>query len=351
MQAHALPTTEVSDHQLGWILTEDIRSTRGKRLFRKGTRIQQDMLERWDEVAPATLHLIEPGPDDLHEDEAGRRIAAAVSGEGLRVKGPIQSRFNLIADRKGLLRIDVDLLREVNRVDGATVFSLLDRQSVVSGKVVAGVKVTPIVLPQSQVAEIERICASDERPPIAVLPFTPNKAFVVATEGLNEKMRARFEQMVHRKMNWYGSEVMEIQFVDPTPVAVAEALQYGLSKGATILMAAGGNTIDPLDPIFLALDEIDANMIHLGAPAHPGSMFWLAEVGGVPIFNLASCSMYSQTTVGDLILPLVMTGQQVVSDDIVEIGYGGLLERDMAFRFPDYDAESSDEGDNDDEEE
>ncbi len=344
MRAHTIDSTTVGDRQLGWILAEEVRSTAGKRLFRKGSRIDQRVLEQWAEVAPATLHLIEPEPDDLHEDEAGRRIAAAVAGEGLRIKGPIQSRFNLIADRKGLLRVDADLLRDVNRVMGATVFSLLDRQTVVSGKVVAGVKVTPITLPEERVREIERLCAEAARPPIVVLPFAPKRVFVVATEGLNEKMRQRFEEIVARKINWYGSELVGVQFVDADPESVARALQEGLSLGANILMAAGGNTIDPLDPIFLALDEIEAEMVHFGAPAHPGSMFWLAEVSDVPIISLASCSMYSKATVADLILPLVMTGQKVVSDDIVELGYGGLLEREMAFRFPDYDAESSDEG-------
>jgi hypothetical protein len=72
-------------------------------------------------------------------------------------------------------------------------------------------------------------------------------------------------------------------------------------------------------------------------------MFWLAESDGVPIVNLASCSMYSRATVADLILPLIMTGQRVSEDVIIDLGYGGLLEREMAFRFPDYDAESSDE--------
>lgn len=350
MQAHALQSTTIDERHMGWVLAEDVRSTEGKRLFRKGSRVDSDVLDQWQNVASGTLHLIEPETGDLHEDVAGRRIAEAVSGEGLRIKGPIQSRFNLIADRKGLLRVDADLLRDVNRVAGATVFSLLDRQTVVSGKVVAGVKVTPITLPDAQVAEIERLCAAAVRPPVVVLPFAAKKVFVVATEGLNDKMRARFGEMVARKVNWYGSDVMDVQFVDADPGSVAQAFRDGLSRGANILMAAGGNTIDPLDPIFLALDEIDAHMVHFGAPAHPGSMFWLAEVDDVPIFNLASCSMYSKATVADLILPLVMTGHRVVSDDIVELGYGGLLEREMAFRFPDYDSESSDEGDDTSEE-
>jgi hypothetical protein len=350
MQAHELKVSELSVEHIGWILAEDMRSNEGKRLFRKGTKVDDAVLEIWPSVEPGKMHVIEPQAGDLHEDVAGKRIAEAVSGEGLTIKGPVQSRYNLVAAHKGLFRVDMDLLREVNRVDGATVFSLLDRQPVVAGKVVAGVKVTPITLPESHVEKIEQIVASAERPPLVVLPFQPKRIFVVATEGLNEKMRERFRGMVERKMRWYGSEVIDVQFVDGAPDAVAEAFRHGLDIGADILMAAGGNTIDPLDPIYRALDQIDARMIHFGAPAHPGSMFWLAETGEVPIFNLASCSMYSRATVADLILPLVMTGQQVVSDDIVELGYGGLLERDMAFRFPDYDAETSDEGEEVDEE-
>ncbi len=118
-----------------------------------------------------------------------------------------------------------------------------------------------------------------------------------------------------------------------------------LASGVDVILAAGGNTIDPLDPLLLALSDVGAEMIHFGAPSHPGSMFWLAQAGDTPIVNLASCSMYSKATVADLVLPLVMTGKQVRRSDIVEIGYGGLLERDMAFRFPDYAADLQRRGD------
>jgi molybdopterin biosynthesis enzyme len=110
-----------------------------------------------------------------------------------------------------------------------------------------------------------------------------------------------------------------------------------------ILLIAGGNTIDPLDPAYLALGETEGRMIHFGAPSHPGSMFWLAEIGDVPVFNLASCSMYSMSTFADLVLPLVMTGERVTEEEIDEFGYGGLLEREMRFRFPPYDQDVSDE--------
>ena len=55
--------------------------------------------------------------------------------------------------------------------------------------------------------------------------------------------------------------------------------------------------------------------------------------------------MYSRATVADLVLPWVMAGEQVTADDLASLGYGGLLDRDMGWRFPDYDADAVDEPD------
>jgi hypothetical protein len=338
-------TADVGTGQLGWILAHEVRHADGSRLFRKGAIIDDAILQRWGDAAPGEAHLIEPDAGDVHEDEAGRRVCVAVAGDGIRIKGPIQSRYNLISERKGLLRVDIDLLRAINRVDGVTVFSLLDRQPVLPGKIIAGVKVTPIVVPGSAIDEVERLVSIAPRPPLVVLPYARKRVAVLATEGLNDRMRERFTRSVEQKINWYGSDVLEVRFIGSAPGEIAATFRDFLESGADILLAAGGNTIDPLDPLLLALGEIDAEMVHFGAPAHPGSMFWLARKGDVPIFNLASCSMYSRATVADLILPLVMTGKRVTSDDIVELGYGGLLEREMAFRFPDYEAETSDDED------
>lgn len=344
-QAHALLADEVGEDQLGWILAHQVRDRDGKKLFRKGMTIDAEALSRWSEAERGELHLIEPEPGDLHEDEAGQRVSTVVSGDGIWSKGPFQSRYHLIAERKGLLRVDAELLRRINSVSGVTVFTLLDRQPVLPGKIVAGVKVTPLTIPEASITEVEQIVESSGHAPLVVLPFAPKRVAVLATEGLNERLRSRFREVVEKKMGWYGSEVTDVRFISSERGEIAETMQVFLEGGADVVMAAGGNTIDPLDPLLLALSDIDAEMVHFGGPSHPGSMFWLAQVGEIPVINLATCSMYSRSTVADLILPLVMTGQRVTSADIVEIGYGGLLEREMAFRFPDYDAETSDEAD------
>jgi hypothetical protein len=46
--------------------------------------------------------------------------------------------------------------------------------------------------------------------------------------------------------------------------------------------------------------------------------------------------MFSQATVFDLVLPRLLAGRAVGPEELAAFGHGGLLNRDMAFRFPPY---------------
>jgi hypothetical protein len=69
-------------------------------------------------------------------------------------------------------------------------------------------------------------------------------------------------------------------------------------------------------------------------------MFWLAYRAELPIFNLASCSMFSKATIADVVLPWIMTGERVKPETLASLGMGGLLDRGMTHRFPPYDQDS-----------
>lgn len=343
-RAYALRTTDVTAAHLGWVLTDELLDRDGRRLVRKGAILDSAVLARLAEAQPGEVHLIELDADDLHEDAAGLRIARAVAGAGIRIANPQQSRYDLIAEHKGLPRVDADLLRAVNRVGDVTVYTMLDRQPVDAGTVLASVKITPIAIVEARVVAVERLCRAAAQPLLMIQPFQPKRVAVVTTEDLGPQARARFQAAIERKLRWLGSELTDLRVVGPTADAVAATFRDFLAADNDIVLAAGGNTIDPLDPIELALDLIGAPIVHRGAPTR-GSMFWLAQAGAVPIVNLASSRMYIGGAVGDVILPLLLssTGQQITPDDIIEIGYGGLPGSAIALRFPPYDAEPSDE--------
>jgi hypothetical protein len=317
------------------VITEDVKL--GDRRIRKGHRLTADdaplltLLDR-------PIHAVVLESADVHEDDASARLAAAVAGPGLEIRGPSFSRYNLVAESKGLLRVDPGALLRLNRLPGVAIFTLEDRIPVVPGKIVTGVKVTPVTVAEATVRQAEAIAS--EGPVVQVVPFRPLQVGVISTEGPDWRVRDRFQSSVAQKIGWYGGSVIGFSDLPRNAEAIAAQIERLEREGADLVLAAGGNTIDPLDPTLQSLELAGADIVRFGAPAHPGSMFWLAYRGGLPIFNLASCSMFSKSTIADVVLPWIMTGERVEADTLAALGFGGLLDRGMAFRFPPYDVDT-----------
>lgn len=314
------------------VIAEDVKI--GKTRIRKGHRLEADDLPLLREL-DRPVHAIVLEAEDVHEDDAGGRLARAVAGQGLEIRGPSFSRYNLVATHKGLLRVNAEALLALNLLPGVAIFTLEDRIPVAPGKIVCGVKVTPVAVAEATLREAEAIAAI--APVIEVVPFRAMQVGVISTEGPDWRVREKFESSVQQKIGWYGSEVLGFSDQPREAEAIAAEIARSIDAGADLVLAAGGNTIDPLDPTLQALELADARVVRFGAPAHPGSMFWLAYRGDVPIFNLASCSMFSKSTIADVVLPWIMTGERVSPEALAGLGFGGLLDRGMTHRFPPYD--------------
>jgi len=319
-------------------------------LFRKGDLLNPaDRAEILSKVSslvehapPAyTLHLIEMTEGEVSEDEAGVRLAHMVGGPGIDYKGPIESRVNLVSNRRGLLRIDLDRLNRLNELPGVAVFTLYDAMAVNAGTEVAGAKVIPLVYPLDLLEQVAPIAAGG--PVIDVLPFKPFKVGVIVREQLAPGPQARFMEAVRHKLAWFGAEALGVAVAENDPRSLVERFLAFKEQKADLILHVGGHASDPLDPVFPALAQLDIQMERLGAPAHPGTLFWLAYWQNTAIFGLASCGMFSRTTLGDLFLARLMAGERLTSATIARMGYGGLFTREMAFRFPPYGLKNQDD--------
>ncbi len=333
-RAHAILTTDVTTAHLGYALTHDVLTEERDVLVPKGTVLDEESIDRLRTAPTTEMHLLEIESGEVHENVGGARVARAVCGQGLRVAGPSQSRYDLVANEKGLLRVDPALLAQINDVADVTVYTMLDRQPVAADTVVASVKITPIAIAEERIAQVEHRSAGG--PVVWLRPFQPKRVGVLALDGVDAGTRSRFETAIERRLHWYGSSLLDLRYVQPNPESVADALREFLDQGAGLILTGGGNTIDPLDPIERALEPAGGRLVHRGAPTR-GSMFWLAQAGDVPIINLASCRMWTGNALGDLILPLVMAGETVTREDILAIGYGGLPGSAVKLRFAPYD--------------
>jgi hypothetical protein len=324
-----------ADELVGTVLCHDVRDGAGKIVRAKGATLDSEgavavLAAPWEEI-----HVLALDPGDLHEEQAGARLASAVVGDGVEVKGYTGGQWALAATRRGLLRVDVKALAEVNAHGPISVFTLFDGQPVEAGEVVARAKVTPLVVAETTLQAVEAT-ARRAGGVMGVKAFRPLTVGVVARERLDDKQRVRFETALRQKIDWAGGALLPVRYAGAAPQSVVAELTALDQAGGDLLIVAGASALDPLDPVFGGLQLMGASMERHGAPAHPGSLLWVARFRGKGILGMPTCGMFSQATTFDLVLPRVFAGEPVGNAEIAALGHGGLLSRDMAYRFPQY---------------
>ncbi len=318
----------------GSVVTMTLRDAAGHVLVEKGALLRdgdRDLLARarWER-----LHLVRIDEGDLSESVAGNRLACAVAGTGVEVAAPAGGQWSLRASSRGILHVDRAALSRVNAVEDLSVYTLYDGQVVDVGETVARAKVIPFVVADLVIREAEHVCAAAR--PVSVQPFVPRRVAALVLESLADRGRERFHESFGEKVAWFGGTLTGIRQAPAERDAVVGALRATLAEGADIVVVAGTHAMDPLDPALVALDAMRAERVRRGVPAHPGSLCWLYRYGRQWVAGLPSCGVMSQATIFDLMLTWLFADMPVTSDRLAAIGHGGLLTRDMAFRFPPY---------------
>src|SRR2546423_7511145 len=152
-----------ADDVKGRVLVHDLAPD-----LRKGTILGEQHLERARQSGE--IHVVELEPGDLHEDEAARRLAAALAAPGLEATAPVQSQARLVARRRGLVRVRGEVVDAINALGSISVFTLMDGQAVGEDEEVAGCKVTPVAVPGGLIEHAERLCR-ERGAVIELLPF------------------------------------------------------------------------------------------------------------------------------------------------------------------------------------
>jgi hypothetical protein len=342
---------------VGAVLTRDLGV--GGARWSKGRRLSAADLDAIAGAPPgAPVNVLCPDADEVHEDEAGLRLATAVAGgdPGLSLRGPVQSRVDLLAAAPGVVAIRPAALERVNRLDPLEVFTVFDGQVVAVGDLVASVKIGPHLVREATLAAGEAV-ARRGGPLVRVRPFRPARLAVLVKEHVTGAARERFEGSVRAKAAGLGAVLTGIAYVPDERSAVTEALAAavravrpargeagGETGGVTesrraipgIVLTAGGASTDPADPYFVAVGALGGRVVRHGVPAHPGSMLWLARVGRVAVVGLPSCGAFSKATAADLLLPRLVAGESPTAATAARLAQGGILTRSQRFRFPAY---------------
>jgi hypothetical protein len=331
------------DDLAGAVLLAPVRLPEGQ--LRKGTRLDLTQAgailgaARAGGLAEVRGAWLDPG--DLHEDEAARRLAGAAAGAGVDPRPPRQSRLDLTARWDGVLHVRVAALTRLNAIDPLEVFTLYHGQAVIAGQVVGSVKVAPHVVAEAAVNTGVRI-AEAAGALLEVRPYQALEVGAIAQEAISGASLARFEAGARFKIEALGSRFAgTIVVSDTDPPAAERAARAALvwavrERELPVVLVGGVSAGDPLSPFYAALENLGGRVLRRGVPAHPGSMIWLAELEGSRLLGLPQCGMFTLATAADLVLPRLLTGEALTAAELADLAHGGVLVKEMRFRFPAY---------------
>lgn len=279
------------------------------------------------------ITVLVPDAGELAQPDASARLAEGVAGPGIAPDSPHQGQVNLRAAIAGLLRVDPAAVARLNRSGVALVATALDGRVVREGETVAIVK-APALFVES--AKVERALGRLRgRPVVRVAPFRAQRVALVAGTRIRRAQLEVATRHLSSHLEHFGAQLIATRHLDnDDPGEIARTYRALLEDGVELVLTAGSIMLDPEDPFIVAARRVRARIACIGAPIDPGTMFWVAYAGEVPMFGLASCELYGRLSIFDLLLPYALAGEPITRDLLAELGYGGLLSETQHARRP-----------------
>lgn len=326
------------EEAVGSVLCHDITQIlpgefKGRR-FKKGDIICEEDILVLRSLGKNHLYVWEQQEDMVHENDAALFLKDIAMGEGLSYGEIKEGKISFQAVCDGLFKVDARRLFELNMQEGISFAALMNDTPVKQGQDVAGTRVIPLVIEQDKL-DAAKIALQGEKI-ICVVPMRSYKVGVVTTgtEVYEKRITDKFGPVIIDKMQEYGCEVLGQTFVPDDKEQIKAAINDWLNKGAEMIFCTGGMSVDPDDMTPLAIKEIGAEVVTYGTPVLPGAMFLLAYYGDIAVMGLPGCVMHAKTTVFDLILPRILTGEKITRQDIAAFGHGGLCLQCEVCRYP-----------------
>ena len=303
--------------------------------FRRGHVVRKNDIPKFLDLGKKELYVLTLAPGEVHEEDAARRMARAVTGRNLKLTAPREGKVDFIAKTFGLLKIKVDALKKINRV-GAVILSTRHNHSIVRvGDVVAGTRIIPLFIRETKVARVEEI-GRRQGPVIEILPLRAKKVGVLVTgsEILEGRIQDRSADIVRSKTEALGSKVTKTAVVADDPLLIAAEIGRMKKAGCHVIVTTGGLSVDPDDVTLAGIRRSGAEIVFYGTPVLPGAMFAYARLGKTVILGTPACVVHDPVTALDVFLPRVLADDPVSAKDVAPLGHGGFCLRCPVCRYP-----------------
>ncbi|MBI4767192.1 MAG: molybdopterin-binding protein [Deltaproteobacteria bacterium] len=303
--------------------------------FKKGHILREEDIPALLDIGKETIFVMEIPPGRLHENDAAGRLAQALKGDLLTLIGPSEGKISLAAQTSGLLKIKVNDLARINLIPNIIVSTLHNNSLCLEGDTAAATRIIPLTIDEKSIARAETIC-SRSGPVVSLKPLSKKKVGVVVTgsEFYKGRVQDGFEDWVGKKLLAFECTIIRKEIVPDQVSRIAGSIKALIESGCDLIITTGGMSIDPDDVTRKGIRRAGARIIFFGTPVLPGAMFLYARLGEIPLLGLPACVFYHKVTLFDLILPLILAGEEPTRKEIALMGHGGLCRNCNECRFP-----------------
>jgi molybdenum cofactor synthesis domain-containing protein len=302
--------------------------------FKRGHVITEEDIPALLDIGKKAVFVWEENAGEIHEEDAALRMAAMAPVEGAHYTAPSEGKVLLMADTRGMFRVNTELLRKINSIGDITISTLRDHYPVEAGARLASMRIVPLVTKETQIEEAERLCKNEKL--LDLRPYSHKKVGVIITgsEIYTGRIKDKFEPVVRKKLENYPSEIIGVTICDDDLSMIESAARGYLDAGADMLFFTGGMSVDPDDLTPTAIRQLGAEVITHGVPSQPGNMTLVAYLGNVAILGIPGAAISLPTTIFDVLLPQLFTGDRLTKEDLVRLGDGGLCQLCKPCHYP-----------------
>lgn len=302
--------------------------------FKKGHIVRPEDIDELKDAGKYNVFVVTLDDNQVHENEAAKRVAAAAASD-LSLTEPSEGKVNIKALTRGLLKIDIQALYDVNRLGRIALVCMHDNSVVEKDQIVAAAKIIPLTIEREAIEKAEQIC-SQSRPVISVRPFFSLKTGIIVTgsEVFYGRIKDKFGDMIKDKISYFGGEPLDIQYAPDDPAFIQKLILGSIENGAEIVLVSGGMAVDADDVTPKAIENSATEVVTYGMPLLPGSMCMIAYNNEIPIVGVPACAMYHKTTVLDAVYPRLLAKERFTRDAVVAFAHGGMCLNCDECRYP-----------------
>ncbi len=320
---------------LGHDITEIVPGKFKGVAFKKGHVIQESDIEKFLRIGKEHIYIMEMKEYELHENDAAIDLTNLICGEGVYYTGPKEGKTSMMSKHMGLLKINRDLVDEVNDLGDICLATIHGNHFIKKDELIGGCRVIPLIINKEKI-QCAKSILKDQSPTISVKPFQKLKTAVIVTgsEVYKGRIEDKFGPVIEKKIGVYDSEIIYKEIVPDELDVIKETVLKCKDMGAELIIVTGGMSVDPDDKTPGAIKATGADIVAYGTPVLPGAMLLFAYLDGIPVFGLPGCVMFASTTAFDILLPRVFAGEKIQRRDITKLGHGGQCLKCDVCRFP-----------------